>query len=127
MVALARDVVVGTKIDVSIRPRARVRIGHNVRVGNQGPHVILFVDHKPIPMRTKQAVELYLELASRAEEITQMQYAGVISLDTGVVLVTIERDPVMMWPEFARKLAGALMRRADLVDDWQISHPRMIQ
>lgn len=115
-----------TKISVDIDPKGRVTRGRSIRVGEQERYVILFVDGKPIPLRTIQAVELYLELGKKAGEISDMQYAGACSLDTGVVCVTIERDKVPMWPEFARKLAGSLMIHTDNVDDWQIDNPRRI-
>lgn len=118
----ARDRVLETSIRIDIDPKGKVTKGHNIRVGDQGPYVILFIDQKPIPMRTIQAVQVYLELGRRAEEITKMQCAGEIGLETGVVLLTIGRDRVAVWPEFARIIAGALMRHADTVDDWQIAN-----
>lgn len=123
-----RDAVLDTRITVHADERGKVTHGRRIRVGTQGPHVVLFVDGQPIPMRTKQAVQLYLALGKCADELFRARAIGAIGLEIGTVVVTIEREPVQMWPEFARQLAGVLMRKADDADDWQINNPvRTIQ
>ena len=115
----ARYAVLETALSADLSLDGEV-VPRQIRVGDQGTHVILFVDKKPVPMRTVQAVELMMDLARRAEELTQMRYAGLIGHNAGVVVLKCGGERIGLPTEFARRLAGALGRRADKVDDFQI-------
>ncbi|MDX1489094.1 MAG: hypothetical protein R3268_12875, partial [Acidiferrobacterales bacterium] len=101
--APAYRVPIETRIKVDIDPKGKVTQDFNIRIGNEYGYVLFIVDRKPVPMTTSKAVDLSLDIARRAEEIHRLQRDGEISLDTGVVLVTLGRTRIAMWSEFARQ------------------------
>lgn len=84
-------------------PQIRVRADHDF--------VILLAGEKVVEFRTPAAHKAGFALCKKAGEALIGEF----------VIMTINGEPLELLPEQALKVGGALLRKADFVDDYQLS------
>lgn len=82
---------------------------HVIRVRQAQHEVVMLVDNKTIVIETPAAVKAGLALATLAGQ----------AQDNETVTFTYNGETLNLLPQHARHLAGALLKKADLADDFQ--------
>jgi hypothetical protein len=82
---------------------------HVIRVRQSHHQVMMIVDDKFIVMNTPAAVKAGLALATLAGQAQNNE----------IVTFTYNGETLNLLPQHARQLAGALLKKADLADDFQ--------
>ena len=94
-------------------------------VRHQGPFVILLIGDTSIPMSTVQAHKVGWPMLRTADDCIRQAHNGVLwdgfSSKESVVL-TVNGKSMHISPVKARKIAVALLRKADPADDFQLKH-----
>ena len=81
----------------------------DARVRKEYGQVVMFIDGKRLEMSTPVAVKVGLELVKSAATV-----------DTGeLIVLTISGVEVLLLPDTATRIGGAILRKADKADDWQ--------
>ena len=82
---------------------------HTIRVWQAHHEVVMLVDGRGIVVNTPAAVKAGLALATLAGQ----------AQDNEIVTFTYNGETLNLLPQHARQLAGALLKKADLADDFQ--------
>lgn len=82
---------------------------HVIRVRQAQHEVVMLVDGKGIAVDTPAAVKAGLALATLAGQAQNNE----------IVTFTYSGETLNLSPQHARQLAGALLKKADLADDFQ--------
>jgi len=86
-----------------------------VRTTDQHGHVYLRIADKVCEMTTSVATKIGVALVTKAGELLPGEFLQLV--------INGNRFNVLSLP--ARRLGGALLRRADRADDWQRAHTKM--
>jgi len=75
-------------------------------------NVIMFIDGKRVEMTTITAHGIGMAIAKAVPQLEQGE----------IIEVNINKEPIQLIGGYAMKVAGALLRKADDADDWQLQH-----
>ena len=81
----------------------------DARVRKEYGQVVMIIDDKRLEMSTPVAVKVGLELVKSAGT----------AVDGELVALTISGVEVLLLPDTATRIGGAILRKADKADDWQ--------
>lgn len=101
--------------------RDRVRVPYEeprsaIVVRHEQGSVVMFVGTKRVEMTTVVAVKIGLRIARNL--VPQLEPCE-------LVVMTINGERIELLGEVALRVAGALLRKADDADDWQLQHRRL--
>lgn len=98
---------------------------HWLGVRVNGPYVVLLVDDKTIPLTTTQAHEAGWALVRTADDCIRNSHNGVLwdgHTAKEAVVLSVNNHSMHVSPAKARKIGGALLRKSDFADDYQIGN-----
>jgi len=97
----------------------------------QGPYVVLLIDNKTIPITTVQAHAVGWQMLREADDCIREANNGVLwngHRARQSVILTVNGQSLNISPAKARKIAAALLRKADYADDFQLdTKSRMVK
>ncbi len=85
--------------------------GGALRVGHRNGLLFLQRDAKSMEITTTEAANTCLALGRMVSKLEPGEF----------IVLTINGEAIHLLPEVALKLSGALLRKADAADDWQLA------
>lgn len=82
---------------------------HTIRVRQYHHQVVCLIDGKPVVMNTPAAVKAGVALATMAGQAQRGE----------IITMTHNGETIKLLPYHAKKIGGALLKKADLADDFQ--------
>ena len=89
-------------------------MGFVIAVRATGPYVVVFIDGAGLPFLTTTVHPVGFQLVRLAQQAEKGD----------VVVFNINGTDIDLPPENARQIGAALLRKADVADDWQLEHNR---
>jgi len=98
------------RIEIDLKSGLFTDYAHQIRVRAEFDHVLMLIRRKVVKMRTTAAHKAGFALAKKAGEALPGEF----------VIMNINGEAFELPPESALNLGGALLRKADDVDDYQL-------